>query len=83
MSGYSTRRINDIGIGLAGRAGDHIADIRIYPEGTSVQLWVDVDGRELMQYLTPQHARQFAAALLRGAAIAQASCDEWPDDGAA
>jgi hypothetical protein len=67
-----TRRINAIGIGFAGIDTELINDIRVYPEGGSVQIWVEIHQRdnwpqthEAMQYLSPEEAMAFAKAFER------------------
>jgi hypothetical protein len=59
------RTINDIGIGFKGIGHEHIADIRVYPESGSVQIWIETNGREAMQYLDPIEAMEFAEAFKR------------------
>lgn len=69
-----TRPINEIGLGIAGLAGEHLRDFRIYEENGSVQIWVAVARRrgdtslgdiEALQYLTPDQAMAFAKAFER------------------
>jgi hypothetical protein len=67
-----TRVVNDIGIGFAGFVNELVKDIRVYPEGGSVQVWVEVAERgssgkthEAMQYLSPEEAMAFSKALRR------------------
>lgn len=64
------RVVNDHGIGLAGADRNHMQDLRVYAEGGSVQVWVEVRAgapSEVMQYLTPQEAMAFAKAFERAA----------------
>lgn len=66
-----TRLINDRGIGYKGIGTERIRDIRIFDEGNSVQVWVEIaplnssETYEALQYLSPQEAMAFAKALER------------------
>ena len=67
-----TRRINDIGIGMAGIGDELVKDFRVYSESGSVQVWIELFDRswngtihEAMQYLTPEEAMRFAKAFER------------------
>ena len=72
MSERKTRRVNGHGLGIAARhSGEWVKDFRVYSEGGDVQVWVDA-GRpgEIMQWLTPKQALQFALAFARSAVVA-------------
>jgi hypothetical protein len=67
------RRVNDTGIGVAGRPGEHLRDIRFYQDGGSIQLWVEVrapkdsasETVEVLQYLSPPEAMAISKTLER------------------
>lgn len=61
-----TRRINDIGLGLAGADNEKLKDLRVYVENGGVQVWSEhKDGSEALQYLSPVEAMAFAKAFER------------------
>ena len=67
-----TRRINDIGIGMAGIGDELVKDIRVFPENGNVQVWIELFDRswngtihEAMQYLSPEEAMRFSMAFAR------------------
>lgn len=70
MTKRRTRRINGVGIGIKGLPGERMQDLRIFPENESVQVWAEVNGSEVLQYLTPKQAVQFAWAFLCSAFVA-------------
>jgi hypothetical protein len=74
MSQKRTREVNEIGIGMAGLAGDRIKDICVFVEGGSVVLWVEIDDRsgisEFIQYFDPASAMAFSKAFERCAVAA-------------
>lgn len=59
------RTINDIGIGFKGAGNEHVRDIRVYPEGGIVQVWIEARGQESMAYMTADEAMSFAKAFER------------------
>lgn len=67
MSERRTRPINVHGLGLAGLPGEPVKDFRVYAENGAVQIWAAVGDFEVMQYLTPNQADEFAAAFSRSA----------------
>jgi hypothetical protein len=67
----AVRVINTIGAAMEGDAGDKVREIRVFAEGGSVQLWVELSsGEEVMQYLDPGSAMAFANAFDRCAMAA-------------
>lgn len=67
-----TRQINERGIGYAGIDKELIRDIRVYDEGGSVQIWIEMMARgssgetmEALQYFTAEEAMAFAKAFER------------------
>ena len=71
MRRRETRQINDVGIGLKGLPGERMRDILVYPENGSVLVRVETGGRELLQYLTPEQAAEFALAFLQSGLVAR------------
>ena len=70
------RRVNDIGLGMAGISPERLMDLRIYAESGTVIVGVVVGEHaesspfEAIQYLTPQEAMAFAKAFERCAIAA-------------